>query len=182
METFYSQYYKKEVQTISKKRLWEIVSFTFDCVTQKCEGFIYKKSFLRFWFFYIKDARIQDNIFYVDETFDEEVQRYELLGKKVVNQFWQSLGEVEDIEWDLNFKLKSIIVDAWYHMSSLEVIHPWKITIKKQIRKISKNKILQYFDTFILVEERSFLKENKKILENIYKTFINIPKTSYNIK
>ena len=98
------------------------------------------------------------------------------------NKELKNLGVVYDVEFDKFFNLKSFLVDWWYSISNIDYSsNNLKNILKKDFRKFTFKNIIQILEEYIVVEDKNYLKENKKTLENISKIFINIPKPSYNI-
>lgn len=183
MISFLLQFKWKKVSLENKKEFWEISWVVFDINYEKIIWFTYKKHFLKYDFFLIKDIiSYNDDLFLVKlNTSSWDYFVYDLILKQVRDYSNNILWNIEDIEFDITYKLKNIIIDAWYNLSSIEIISPTKISIKRNLIKISKKAILSYNKDYVLIESRNIIKENKKTLENISKIFINIPNPSYNI-
>lgn len=181
MENFLNDYKSKKVFDLNKNIIWEISWVIYDIDFEKIIWFIYKKSFLSFEIFLIENILKKDEDWFIIKPKKSKKKYYEIIWKTVKNEEMQNIWFIEDIEFDYNYKLKYIIIDWWYIFPSIEIINKTKINIKKDIRKISKKSILSYEKDFIIIEDREFIKENKKTLENISKIFINIKKPSFNI-
>lgn len=182
MISFLSEYKWRKVFDNLWKNLWYIHWVVFDINYEKVIWFTYKKGFLNYDFFLI-DNIIKtdlDNII-INQKYLEKKDYYDLIWIQVKNTNNENLWNIDDIEFDLTYKLKYIIIDMWYNLSSIDVINPKNISIKKSYIKIKKNAILSYKSDYVLIEDKDFVKENKKTLENIAKIFINIPTPSYNI-
>lgn len=182
MKTFLIDFYQIHVFDNKLNSLWDINWVLFDIDYEKIVWFIYKKNFLTFDYFLLEDIiSMNKKIIIKSKNKINSDNYYDIIWKKVKNEDLENIWIIEDIEFDLTYKLKNIIIDCWYIFSSQEIINNSQINIKKDIRKINKNNILSYEKNYILLNDKNILKKNKKILENISKIFINIPKPIYNI-
>ncbi len=181
MKTFLEDFYQKKIFGEKKNQIWEIYWLLFDIEFEKVVWFIYKKSFLNFESFLFEDITWEYKNWFTIKINTSKTEYYEIIWKKVLNEEWQNLWTIEDIEFDDNNKLKFLIIDWWYNFSGIKIINKTKIKVDKDIRKISKENILSYEKDYILIKDKEFIKENKKTLENISKIFINIESPSYNI-
>lgn len=183
MISFLSSYKLKKVFDKNRNLLWDIIWVIFDINYEKIIWFIYKKTFLKYDFFLIQDIlENTDKYILIESSNIEEIDNYyDLIWKQVRNIDNKILWNIDDIEFDITYKLKNLIVDTWYNISSVEVISPTKLSIKKNFIKISQKAILSYENDYILIDDNNLIKENKKTLEKISETFINIPNPSYNI-
>jgi len=181
--SFLSHFQWKKVFTQNKEELWEISWVIFQVGTQKIIGFIYKKSFLQYAHFFIEDIILNTNdSCIIKKMFPNQEGIYDLILKQVRDDFSQVIWNIQDIEWDeYSYTLENIIIDAGYNLSSIEILSPSKISIKKTILKVSKKAIISYGKDYLLIENNQRIKENKKTLENISKIFINIQNPSYTI-
>lgn len=181
--SFLSDFHWKKVYDEQKNELGNISWVVFDIVWEKIIGCVVKKMFLKYDYFLLWEimSNQKDEIIIKNEPKDERIV-YDLMLKQVRDDFSWVIWNVEDIEFDrLSGELKYIIIDCGYNLTSIEVLSPTKISIKKNIIKVSKKAILSYEKDYLLIENKKRIKENKKTLENISKIFINIPNPSYNI-
>lgn len=181
MKTFLSHFKAKKVYDLENNQIWEISGILFEIDFQKVVWFIYKKSFISYDVFLFEDIFLENEKWFFINLNKTKTEYYEIIWKNVKNEDFQNLWVVEDVEFDLTNKLKYIIVDCWYNFSNIEILSKTKISIKKDIRKISQKNIISYQKDYIVVKDKNFLKENKKTFENISKIFINIPNPNYNI-
>lgn len=183
MMSFFSQIYLKHIFSNDFQDLWEIVGTVFDVWSWKILWCVVKRNFLKYGYFLFSDLKsvLDNEKIFVWEVYEYNENIYDLYLKQVRDNFWV-IGNIIDIEIEEGtWKLKNIIVDAGYNLSSIELVSPTKISIKKNIIELSKNAIISFEKDFLFIESNNVLKENKKTLENISKIFINIPKHSYNI-
>lgn len=183
MMSFLSDFHWKKVYDEQKNELGNISWVVFDIVWEKIVGCVFKKMFLKYDYFLLSEilSNKKEEIIIKNESKEERIL-YDLILKQVRDDFSWVIWNIEDIEFDrLNWELKYIIIDCGYNLTSIEVLSPTKISIKKNIIKVSKKAILSYEKDYILIENKRRIKENKKTLENISKIFINIPNPSYNI-
>lgn len=172
----------KKIFDTYENEIWEICWVVFNLYNEKIIWFRYKKSFLKYNFFLLEDILSNhNNIFHINEKSFDDHNIYDLILKQVRDICDSIVWNIEDIEFDMNYNLKKIIIDCGYNVSSIEIISPTKIAIKKNIIKIQKKSVLFYEKDFIVIENKNIIKENKKTLENLSKIFINIPNPSYNI-
>lgn len=183
MISFLSSYKWKKILDKTKNELWEIFWIIFDISQEKIIWFTYKKSFLKYDFFLVQDIKeITKDYLIIESNVQPEIEEYyDLIWKQVKNTNNKILWNIDNIEFDLTYKLKNLIIDVWYNISSVEVISPTKISIRKNFINISKKAILSYEKDYVLIDDNTFIKENKKTLEKISEIFINIPNPSYNI-
>lgn len=178
----FSFFKNKSLKNTKNEVIWDIIWVLFSINKQQVDGFIYKKKFIIYDYFLVENIKkINENEIIIDnESVNDISSNYELIWKNVVNQNWKNLWTIEDIEFDIWFKLKSIIIDEWYNLSSIEVINKKQISIKKNIRKISKKYIISFEKDKVIINDTILIENNKKTLENFYKIFINVGNTSYN--
>lgn len=174
-------YYKEsycwlQVYSQDKNYLWEVVWLLFEISSKKIRGCIYKKWFLELGSFLFWDIlkKEKESIFISQK--DSQKEFYEIMEKKVINTNRRILWSIYDIECDFWNNLKNIFIDTWFSFSLRE-----KNILKKDILQIWEKQIISYEKNAIIIDDTLFLKENKKILENITKVFINIPNPSYTI-
>jgi hypothetical protein len=180
----YSYFEKKSLINQDNISIWRIVWLIFDIKEEKAIWFIYKKNFINYDYFLFEDILKLDEEKIIVNIKDKKdiINIYEIIGKTVKNEELKNIWTIEDIEFDLNFKLKSIIIDEWYNLSSLEIVNKKRISIKKWIRKFSKKYIISYEKEYIIVRDKLLIDNNKKSLENFYKIFINVWNPTYNFK
>lgn len=175
-QSFLNNYKWALVLNNNKDLLWYISWLLFDVDFEKVIWCIYKKSFLKYWYFLFEDILTKKDFEFIINENTNEKEFYEIIWKDVKNEDLITLWNIEDIDFDITYKLKNIYIDYWYIFS----IKTSKI-LKKNIIKISKKAILSYEKDFIIIKDKQTIKENKKTFENISKIFINIPTPNYNI-
>jgi hypothetical protein len=182
MFSFLSNFNLKKVFDKNKNLLGHIVWVIFDTDHEKIIWFVYKKTFLKYDFFLIQDILENDSDIVIKDWNTEKIDNYyDLIWKQVKNIDDKNLWIIHDIEFDITYKLKNLILDGGYDISSVEFLSPTKLSIKKNYIKISKKAILSYKKDFVLVDDNALIKENKKTFEKISEIFINITNPSYNI-
>lgn len=183
MISFCKKYKWESVFDVNKQKIWIISWIILDLNNQKLVWFIYKKSFLNYDFFIFDDDFILNKKIIITKTNNEiKSNYYDIIWKQVKNKELKNLGVVYDVEFDKFFNLKSFLVDWWYSISNIDYSsNNLKNILKKDFRKFTFKNIIKILEEYIIVEDKNYLKENKKTLENISKIFINIPKPSYNI-
>jgi len=145
------------------EELWEITGILFSPAQEKVSWFVVKKHFIVYDFFYSTDIiGIYPQYIIInpsDTSLLKQEHLYELSGKWVKNEFWESIGLVENVEFDDFYSLKSIIVDCFLFIGTVEVLSPILIRIKKDIRKIPKTSILSYWPKHIVIREVLHIKQ-----------------------
>ncbi len=175
-QSFLNTYKWALVSNNKNDLLWYICWLLFDVDYEKVIWCIYKKSFLKYWYFLFEDILSKKDFEFIIKENTNEKEFYEIIWKDVKNEDFITLWTIEDIDFDLTNKLKNIYIDYWYFFSI------WTSRIlQRNIIKISKKAILSYQKDFIIIKDKQSIKENKKTLENISKIFINIPTPNYNI-
>lgn len=175
MQSFLKNFYKNKVYDEYKNQ-FIITWVLFDIDKLKVIWYICKKDFLNYFYFLLNNSKIIDwhTFFSKKETIFLD-NYYEIIWKEVKNQDLKTIWYIYDIEFDLTNKLKFLHIETWFYFW-LELSE----IIKKQVIKISFNNILKFEKEYIIINEKEFLKENKKILENIKNLFINVNNPSYN--
>lgn len=174
--SFSVNFNQKKVYDKKNKLLWVISGFLFDIDFEKITWCVYKKWFLKYWYFLFEDILSIEDDFFIINKFKKSKEFYEIIWKIVKNEDGRILWSIDDVEFDITNKLKYIYVDCWYSF----LINTSKI-LQKNISKISKKAILSYEKDCVIIKDKQSIKENKKTLENISKIFINIPTPNYNI-
>jgi len=180
---YFYEYNWKEIFDSKGNFLGNITNILFDKDCEKVIWFIFKKSFLSYSFFLIEDVIIKNKIILKIE-WNKEIKNkniYEIINKTVKNENLDNIWVVEDIEFDSRYKLKNLIVNSGLNYSYAKLKNKKHFFISKNVRKISRSKILSYNDNYIIIEDKNFIKKDKKTLEKLSKIFINIPRLNYNI-
>lgn len=175
MQSFLRNFYKNKVYDEDKNR-FTITWVLFDIDNIKVIWYICKKDFLNYFYFLLNNSKIIN--WYIFFSKKETIfldNYYEIIWKEVKNQDLKTIWYIYDIEFDLTNKLKFLYIENKFNFW-LEITE----IIKKQVIKISFNNILKFEKEYIVINDKEFLKENKKILENIKNLFININNPSYN--
>lgn len=175
-QSFLQHFQWKRIQNEKYEDIWEISGFIFDIAFQKVVGCIYKKWFLHYTYFLFEAILEQKENMYVIVEKDSENEWYEICGKRVQNEYGSHLWYICDVEINITHTLQYIYIESGYFLSLDR-----KNLFQRNTRKISAKAIVSYEKESIIIKDTTFIKENKKTLENIRKVFINIPEPNYNL-
>lgn len=183
MNSYIKLYKWRSVFDKTKSEIGFISWILLNLDNKKIIWLIYKKWFINYdYILFDKDFFLLNDI-YVNNLLLDNKNYYEIISKKVLNQDFEYLWDVFDVDFDKFFNLKNIYIDCWYEINANTKINKKKIKnfISKKINKFWVKNILEINQNYIIIQDKNILRENKKTLENISKIFINIPKPSYNI-
>lgn len=171
----------KNVINQDKISLWKISWIIFSVKNEKIMWFIFKKNFISYDYFFVENmiSNWKNNIKIKDDKNSKFEYIYEIIWKIVKNEELKIIWTIEDIEFDEYYNLINIIIDEWFSFSSLEIINKKNIKLKKSFKKIQKNNVISYKKDFIIIKDKESINNEKKILENFSKIFINIKSPNY---
>lgn len=173
----------KNIKDEEWNQLWLVSDIIFDKDYARISWIVYKTGIISYDFFNVSDILENDDIIKIkkNENKDNINENYNIIWKIVKNKSEKKLGTVEDIEFDeIWWILETLIISLWFDLSSIE-LREASISIRKEIRKIPKKKILSFEENYIIIEDNSIIKEEKKYLENLSKIFINVANQSYTL-